>query len=137
MQAQNAGPPGIVLVRAAELDAFLLPHDRNLPEEPQTTHQASYPSQLDSNEPSPSSPLTEGPASARRLSYSLEALRGWFVLRVHSWPKETAYPTEADDLIAARATFEGEIPRRGFRTIRREKTPASWRKPGPRRARQC
>jgi hypothetical protein len=55
---------------------------------------------------------------------------------VSAWPKDAPFPTEAEDLAAAQNYFEGNIPRGKFREIRRDKTPADWQKPGPRRATQ-
>jgi hypothetical protein len=66
--------------------------------------------------------------------YSPEALGAWFILRVHSWPPESALPSEEVDRIAAEAVFDS-VPRGEFREIRAGKTPPNWRKPGPRRGR--
>jgi hypothetical protein len=78
-------------------------------------------------------PSLVGGAPAVRQRFSEGALGGWFQLRVFTWPKDAAPPSEAVDLAAARACFD-DVPRDVFRTIRRQKVPANWRKSGPRRA---
>lgn len=65
--------------------------------------------------------------------YSENALRGWFVLRVKTWPKGTAAPSEEVDWEAAKSYFEPPVPREEFRRVRREKVPQNWRNPGPRK----
>jgi len=80
--------------------------------------------------PAPASPPSPAAAAVKR-QYSAQSLAAWFVLRVHSWPQDAALPSEAEDLVAAKADFD-TVPRGEFRTIRRLKTPERWRKPGPR-----
>jgi hypothetical protein len=126
---------GLVLVREAELEALLISQGGSSPAPAERTIQASYSSAPDSNTLPPPDPA-QGLSiiDGRRPSYSPSALGGWFLVRVAAWPKNAPYPTEAEDLKAARNDFEGQIPRDEFRDIRREKTDKNWRKPGPRRA---
>jgi hypothetical protein len=122
---------GRVLVREADLETLLLPQGGGSP----TPAECITP--VPNDAPADASRLImNGPPRKRRPLYSPGALSAWFVLRVQSWPADAPFPTEAEDLKAARIAFEGEIPRDQFREIRRNKTLARWRKPGPRRARQ-
>jgi hypothetical protein len=136
---------GQVIVREADLEALLVSQSGSSPASTPSiiSSQTSYSSNPEGNtEGSPDRPPTEVGRSiasgqpVHRPSYSASALGAWFVMRVHGWPKGAPFPTEAGDLAAARIAFEGQIPRDKFREIRRAKTPESWRKPGPRRARQ-
>jgi hypothetical protein len=135
---------GRVLVREADLEALLVPQNGSSPAPTELTpaDQSSCNSQSDGGTLPPAStqagtalPITNRPLSERRPSYSPDALRAWFVLRVRTWPEDAPFPTEAQDLAAARNSFEGRISRDPFRDIRRAKTPASWRESGPRRTR--
>ncbi len=72
---------------------------------------------------------------ARRPQYSRPLLGGWYLARVHGWPKDAAPPTEAQDLADAREAFEGDIPRSVIREIRKAKAPQKWLKSGPRKPR--
>ena len=92
----------------------------------------------------PKAPLIQPQASpgntaeqeqTRRPQYSEQALGAWFLLRAHRWPADAPPPTEDADLKAARAHFEGDIPRSAIRAIRKSKAPPEWRKPGPRKPR--
>ncbi len=74
------------------------------------------------------------PAPGTKSRYAAEALAAWFALRVGTWPPDAPTPSEEADLAAAREYFDS-VPRGKFRKIRGVKTPASWRKPGPRRGR--
>jgi len=67
-----------------------------------------------------------------RAVFTAAALGFWFKLRVATWPKFEPTPSESTDLAAAEAYFD-TVPRDVFRRIRRENTPESWRKPGPRK----
>jgi hypothetical protein len=67
--------------------------------------------------------------------YSREALRGWFLLRVRTWPPGDPSPSEADDYAAAVAYFGRRLPRDAFRAARRDLAPPCWLRPGPRRRR--
>jgi hypothetical protein len=111
---------GPVLVREADMEALLLPENGSAPAPADLTD---------------SSGASERP-SAPRPSYSPDSLGAWFLLRVGTWPKEEPPPTETQDLEAARVYFDGKIPRDEFRGIRKEKTPKTWRKSGPRGPRQ-
>jgi hypothetical protein len=130
---------GIVVLRETELEALLIPQGGNSPVPAEPALQASYSPAPAGNTLPPPDPaqglsITDGPPSVRRPSYSPSALAGWFALREAAWPKDAPYPSEAEDLKAARNYFEGQIPRGEFRKIRHSKTPENWRKPGPRRA---
>jgi hypothetical protein len=136
---------GRVLVREADLEALLVPGGEGSPAPTELTpaDESSSGSLSDGDTLPPASAqaetallVTDRPPSERRPSYSLSALRAWFMIRVNGWPKDAPSPTEGEDLAAARNHFEGKISRDPFRKIRREKTPASWREPGPRRARR-
>jgi hypothetical protein len=71
--------------------------------------------------------------AASKQVFSESALRGWFRLRVHAWPKDQKEPSEEVDLIAANHYFDS-VPRRVLRQVRQDLTPESWHKSGPRRA---
>jgi hypothetical protein len=122
---------GHVLVRDADLETLLLPQGGSSPDPARSIAPLSNHAPVSASCSDP-----ERLPPARRPSYSPEALGAWFRLREKRWPPDAPFPTEAEDLNAARTHFEGEIPRDPFREIRRNKTPTSWRKPGPRRARQ-
>jgi hypothetical protein len=135
---------GYVLVREVDLEALLRPSDRSssAPADDGILSPASDSSVPGGNtvaspDHAPAEaacPMTNGQSSERRPSYSPNALRAWFTLRVASWPQNAPPPIEDNDFKAAQLAFEDHIPRDRFREIRREKTPENWRKSGPRRA---
>jgi hypothetical protein len=133
---------GPVLVPEADLRALLLSENGGGPTPGDSVNlsETSVGSVRDDNVVPP---LDHAPAEAAdptkperppalRPSYSPDSLGAWFLLRVGTWPKEEPPPTEPQDLEAARVFFDGKIPRDEFRGIRREKTPETWRKSGPR-----
>ena len=71
----------------------------------------------------------------RRPQYSPKRVAGWYLGRIDGWPKDAAPPTEAQDLADAKQAFEGDVPRRVIREIRKAKAPENWRKSGPRKPR--
>jgi hypothetical protein len=75
------------------------------------------------------------PRTNAKQAYSPEALAAWFLLRVKTWPKGEPPPSEADCIAAAQAYFADAPGRDPIREIRRQKTPESWRKRGPKRRR--
>ena len=79
-------------------------------------------------------PLPASPPEPPKV-YSREALRGWFLLRVRTWPPGDPPPTEVDDYEAAAAYFGQRPPRDAFRAARRDLAPPCWLRRGPRRLR--
>ena len=73
--------------------------------------------------------------SEPKKPYSPNALGGWFVLRVSTWPKDAPLPSEPECHAAARSYFDRVPGRDKFRVIRTAKTPESWRKRGPKERR--
>jgi len=71
-------------------------------------------------------------AGLPRAVFTAAALGYWFKLRVATRPKSEPTPSESADFAAADAYFDA-VPREVFRRIRRDNTPESWRKPGPRK----
>jgi hypothetical protein len=67
--------------------------------------------------------------------FSKEALAGWFLLRVHTWPKDAPLPIESQCRAAAELYFRRKIPRDSLRDVRRSKVPQNWLKTGPRNRR--
>lgn len=59
-----------------------------------------------------------------------DAVNAWMQDRIKNWPADAAFPTEDDDLEAARAVL-GAVRRQQIR-IARSSAPAEWRKRGPR-----
>lgn len=85
--------------------------------------------------------VTPGTAQAlegtltRRPQYHPKVFAGWYMTRVAGWPKDAVPPTEQQDVIAANEAFEGRVPRKAVRDIRKLKAPESWLKSGPRKRR--
>lgn len=75
---------------------------------------------------------SHSPAVPPIPEFSAQALGGWFILRVRTWPANTPFPSEATDHAAANAYFGRKVAREVFRRVRNQKTPENWRKPGPR-----
>jgi hypothetical protein len=72
---------------------------------------------------------------ARRPQYAPKVLGAWYMTRMAGWPKDAVPPTEQQDVIAANEAFEGRVPRKAVRDIRKLKAPESWLKSGPRKRR--
>jgi hypothetical protein len=72
-----------------------------------------------------------GAGTATKREFNEGLLRAWFMLRVHTWPKDQAPPTREQCLAEARAYFGCNIPRDTLRRIRRAIVPPPWNKPGP------
>jgi hypothetical protein len=80
-----------------------------------------------------SAPPEPGPPSGgTKQAYSPDALAAFFMLRVKTWPKDAPPPTENECIAAVRDYFADPPGRDVIREIRRQKTPESWRKRGPR-----
>jgi hypothetical protein len=136
---QASGP---VLVPEADLRALLLSENLEAPTPADSVSlsETSVGSVQDDNVVTPldhmpavaADPITPERPPAPRPSYSPDGLGAWFLLRVGTWSKVERPPTETQDLEAARVYFDGKIPRDEFRGIRKEKTPKTWRKSGPR-----
>jgi len=77
----------------------------------------------------PSEPL----APSKRPIFAPNLVRARYMLRKAEWPRDAAPPSEAEDLAAMRAAYDGPISRKIIREIRRELAPPHWRKSGPRK----
>jgi hypothetical protein len=75
-----------------------------------------------------------GPVTGRdsRPEPTNPAVREWFRSRVADWPDEQPAPSESKDWHAITSFFAPGLSRAEFRLVRKDETPAAWRKQGPR-----
>lgn len=80
-----------------------------------------------------SEPIVKQQSGESKSAPTGSSVREWMRQRVEGWPNDRPAASEQADWEAARAKFGDALTQIDFRQVRREETPAAWRKQGRRK----
>ena len=72
------------------------------------------------------------PAGPAGRSYSVAALRKWYIDRIDTFRAGDRMPSREMDYADANDAFDGQISRRDIEALRRELAPSAWKRRGRR-----